>query len=106
MKRKSVVVCLIAVLFVLVAGAAHAESIPTKVSKQQQRIDQGLRMGQLTEAEATTLQGNLNHIKNLYYRHISEGTLTLPERRSLNRLLQQNSDMIYRKRHNVVRQLY
>jgi hypothetical protein len=106
MKRKSIVAFLIAALFVLVAGAAYAESIPNKVSKQQQRIDQGMRSGQLTAAEADTLQGNLNHIKNRYYRLVSDGTLTPAERRNLNRLLQQNSDMIYRKKHNVVRQLY
>ncbi|ABK17883.1 hypothetical protein [Syntrophobacter fumaroxidans] len=107
MKKKSfVVLFMIAAVFVLVTGAACAESIPDKVAKQQSRIDHGIRSGQLSVAESEILQNNLNHIKNRYYRLVSEGRLTRYERASLNRQLQQNSHMIYNRKHNAVRALY
>ncbi len=104
--RKTVVVFLAAVVLVAVAAVAYADSIPDKISRQEARIGQGITRGDLSRGEADILTRNLNYIKDRYYRMISDGTMTQGERHRLSRMLEDNNQMIYRKRHNAVRQLY
>lgn len=90
-------------------GGAYRHSqrdIQARISDQQARIDQGVRSGQLTHREADTLQGNLNYVRNEYARMRSDGRLNTREYERLDALLDQNSNMIYRERHNGVRRLY
>lgn len=84
----------------------NQRDIQARISDQQARIDQGVRSGQLTHREADTLQGNLNYVRNEYARMRSDGRLNTREYERLDSLLDQNSNMIYRERHNGVRRLY
>jgi hypothetical protein len=83
-----------------------AGDISGRISNQQMRIDQGVASGLLTRREADVVQGNLNYIRNEYSRFQVEGRLPHGEHVRLNGLLDQNSEMIYREKHNAIRQLY
>lgn len=106
MRKSSLVVFLTVALLVAVLGSALAASIPERIDHQQRRINQGVVSGQLTRAETEILQGNLDMIKERYYKMSYDGTLTPPEREKLNRMLDRNSSMIYEKKHNPIQRLY
>lgn len=80
--------------------------IHARIKEQQARIDQGVRSGQLTYAEADILQGNLNHVRSEYARMKADSRISPREYDRLDAMLDQNDEMIYRKRHNSIRRLY
>lgn len=81
-------------------------SVQEKITNQQQRIDQGIATGELTLREAEVIQGNLTWIKGEYARMKADKSLTGGELKQIDDLLEQNSSMIYNKKHNPVRRLY
>jgi hypothetical protein len=83
-----------------------SHDIVARIDNQQHRIDEGTRSGQLTRHEANMLQDNLNYIRNDFSRNSVYDRLTPHEHERLNRLLDQNSEMIYREKHNEIRRLY
>ena len=80
--------------------------IDQRVADQQRRIDQGIISQELTRGEARILQDNLNYIQWDEARLKADGSLTNEERERLHRMLDQNSDIIYDKKHNPVKRLY
>jgi len=86
--------------------APQVISIQDKISNQQQRIDQGIATGVLTLREAEVIQGNLTWIKGEYAKMKSQKSLTDLELKQIDDMLEQNSNMIYNKKHNPVRRLY
>lgn len=103
MKKTSVVFFLL--FFLAFAGIALAATIPELISQQRHRIQQGIEKGQLTQGEAATLQANLDHIKAEHEKAVARGTLSKNRDRIMN-LIERNSEMIYKKRHNVIQRLY
>lgn len=87
------------------AGNAKDPGIQARIEEQQKRIDQGLASGQLTRQEAGIVQDNLNRIKAAEARMKSDGTLTPRERRRLERMLDRNSRMIYKEKHDPIRKI-
>ncbi len=81
-------------------------SIQDRISNQQQRIDRGIATGELTLREAEIIQGNLTWIKGEYAKMKAEKSLTDLELKQIGDMLEQNSNMIYNKKHNPVRSLY
>jgi uncharacterized tellurite resistance protein B-like protein len=77
-----------------------------RIRDQQERINQGIRSGELTEEEADILQDNLDRIRERYSRMKADGKLTAAEQDRLDRMLDQNSQMIYNKKHNPVWHIY
>lgn len=110
MKKRLVVISAVffLVLSALFAGTALAQKpIHQVIGSQQQRIDQGIRSGALTRAEADILEGNLTYIRDTFNRMKADGTLTPREETRLRNMLQENSKQIYSKKHNLpVRRLY
>jgi hypothetical protein len=89
---------------IVVAGAlpARAGEVGSRVENQQDRINQGVRSGQLTYGEYRHVDGNLDRI-NAQRRadlRANGGHLTAAERAQLNRELNRNSDLIYFDKHN------
>ena len=80
--------------------------IQERIAAQQSRIDQGIVSGRLTQREAAIIQDNLNWIRDRELRMKADGILTGRERERLHRMLDQNSEMIFRKKHNRIRRLY
>ncbi len=85
---------------------ADSHDIVARMDKQQHRIDAGIRSLQLTRHEADVLEDNLNYIRNEFSRNAVNDQLPMHEHDRLNKLLDQNSDMIYREKHNEIRRLY
>ena len=69
--------------------------------KQQQRIQQGIKSGQLTQGEATRLENQQSRIKATEDRMKADGKLTPGERAKLTRRQNCASQNIYRKKHNA-----
>jgi hypothetical protein len=110
MKRIFVVV-LSLMSVILITGAAYAGNINDpgiqgRIAEQQGRIDTGIASGQLTRPEAAILQDNLTWIKNEEARLKADGHLTPHERKRLNRMLDRNSNMIHKKKHNPIKRVY
>jgi hypothetical protein len=85
----------------LAADAAPWQSINQRQARLEQRIDQGVRTGDLTRAEALRLQDQfrgLNRLEGQYRR--SGGYLSLAERRDLDRRFDRLSRRIYDQRHD------
>jgi len=80
--------------------------IDQRVADQQRKIDQGIISQELTRGEARTLQDNLNYIQREEARLKADGSLTHEERERLHQMLDENSDIIYDKKHNPVRRFY
>jgi hypothetical protein len=68
--------------------------------KQQQRIQQGIKSGQLTPGEATRLENQQSRIKATEDRMKADGKLTPGERARLTQRQNCASRNIYRKKHN------
>jgi hypothetical protein len=109
--KKALAILLISIWSFTIVGCAHAGNtrdpgIRERIAEQQARIDEGISSGQLTRHEANILQDNLNWIKTEEARLKADGRLTPEERARLHRMLDKNSAMIYRKKHNPIVRLY
>ncbi len=111
MKKKMVITTSVAlIVFVLSAIAAHAGNtkdpgIRARIEEQQKRLDQGRASGQLTRREADIVQDNLNRIRESEARMKADGKLTPKERKRLENMLDRNSQMIYKEKHNPIRRI-
>lgn len=83
------------------AQSKHPRSINAREHRQQQRILQGERSGELTRREAERLAAEQAKIRvdEAYARH-SGGRLTRAERARLERELNRSSKDIYRQKHD------
>ena len=88
------------------SGNYHRDNFFDRIEKQQRHINQGIRSGQLTKKEAALLQNNLDWLKDKYARMKSDNVLTKHERKRLDSMLDQNSEMIKNKKHNPAKRLY
>lgn len=111
MKRAFFVVLLaVIVLIAGVTGSLFGQTpspkpadIDQRIASQQRRIDEGIRSRELTQSEAGMLQDNLNYVLDQTARLKADGKLTQAERDRLNKMLDQNSDMIYNRKHNPIK---
>jgi hypothetical protein len=95
----------------LMAGAAsvaeahgrcgtHTPGVNRRQERQQQRIGQGLRSGELTARETLRLERGAREISRDERRAKSDGVVTARERAGLQRELNHESRLIYRAKHN------
>ena len=94
---------LFAAVFVLGAAAvslASPRGINAREHREQQRINQGIRSGELTRREARRLEAGLARIRIDERFARSDGNLTLRERARLERELNRESRAIYRQKHD------
>lgn len=73
-----------------------------RIEKQQKRIDDGIRSGELTKKEAEIVQENLDKIRAAYSRMKADGKLTEKEQEKLDKKLDRNDKMIYDKKNNAI----
>ena len=85
---------------------ASAGEIHNRFVRQQQRINQGVKSGQLTQGEYNRDENRLHHIKKITRRdrRMDGGHLTARERRNINQRLNGNSNQIYFTKHNTYHQ--
>lgn len=78
----------------------HTPSVNRRQARQQQRIGQGIRSGELTARETWRLERNAREIRQDERQAKSDGVVTARERVGLQRELNQESRLIYRAKHN------
>jgi hypothetical protein len=100
---RRVVSFLLAAVFVLGVSAvsmAGPRGINRREYREQQRINQGIRSGELTRCEATRLEAGLARIRINERFARSDGNLSPRERARLERELNRESRAIYRQTHD------
>lgn len=74
----------------------------TRIQRQQKRIDDGLRSGELRRKEAEIVQANLDKIRSSYSRMKADGNLTEKEQDTLDKRLDRNDKMILERKQNAI----
>jgi hypothetical protein len=88
----------------LVAGMAYGQAetpgIDQQQANQEQRIDQGIASGQLTQREADKLDKQQQHIDKMENKAKSDGVVTKKERSRLHAAQDRASKNIFREKHD------
>lgn len=82
------------------AGSADTPVIDKRQANQEQRIDQGIASGQLTEREAARLDRGQDRIDNMENRAKSDGVVTNKERTRIHHAQDVQNRKIYREKHD------
>jgi len=93
------------VSLLFVGGQAYAQGVGTEVQRdinQQQRIEDGLKSGQLTTGEAARLERGESRIDKMEANALRDGTLSPGERARIERAQHQESRRIDQLSHNNV----
>ena len=104
MKRTLMIVVLAAVMasFAGIATAGTATPrIDRREARQEKRIEQGTRSGELTPAERARLNAGQAHVDRMEVRAKADGHVTPAERARITRAQNRQSRAIYRKKHNA-----
>ena len=75
--------------------------VNARQARQQVRIAEGVRSGELTRREAHKVREDQRDIRQLERAYKSDGTLTAAERRDLNHELNQSGRQIRRQKHDA-----
>jgi hypothetical protein len=95
-----------AIALFLIAPAIPAQSIAHRVERQRQRINQGIRSGDLTPREAGNLRLQETRVRRESVRDVRNGGgLTRFEHNTIERQQNRLSRRIYRQRHDSQRRL-
>jgi len=78
----------------------HRPEIQHRFKNQQKRIDAGVKSGTLTKQEAAVLQENLSKAKAKYETLSKDGRFTQAEEEKMHELLDKDSQIIDKKKHN------
>jgi hypothetical protein len=91
----------------MTAAIAAAGVYEDKVQDQQQRIDQGIRSGQLSQQEAAILRDNLDHIRGRMDRYKDNSNkMSFNERKTIKKMLDRNDRMIRKMKNNSIMRVY
>ena len=86
------------------SGLANATTTTSRIDKrqanQQERIDQGVKSGELTRKEAARLQKGQQHVDRMESRAMADGKMTPRERQRIERAQDEQSKKIYREKHD------
>jgi hypothetical protein len=95
-------VVLCAALAPMTSMAAPRQTVNQRLENQQDRINQGIKSGELTRKEAGNLEAKDARIKNneRFDKKQDNGKLTPAQRASLNKQLNKSSRNIYKDKHN------
>ena len=79
---------------------ARAGEVRRRERRQQARIEQGEKSGELTQGEANRLEKGEGRIEGAREAAAADGKITPAERRKLNRMENRESRRIWRDKHN------
>lgn len=83
-----------------VAAFANTPHINRREYREQQRIRQGARSGELTRRETARLEAQQGRIRGYEWYAKSDGHVSYAERRRLDRMLDRANRDIYRQKHD------
>jgi uncharacterized membrane protein YebE (DUF533 family) len=100
MKLNTLVAALIATVAVPVFAQTTTPNIDKREANQQQRIEQGVQSGQLTNREAARLEKGEAHIDKMEAKAKADGKVTPQERKRIEHAQNVESRKIYREKHD------
>jgi len=102
MKLKTVAAALLVTAFTLPALAQTTATprIDQRQANQQQRIDQGVASGNLTQQEAARMDKGQDRIQNMEDKAKADGVVTAQERKRIASVQDNQSKRIYRQKHD------
>ena len=102
--KRTVMMLMLASLMVGFAAVASAQTASRRIDRremrQEYRIRQGVRSGQLTRGEAMRLRGGERHIRRMEWRAKADGRFGRWERGRVWRAENRESRRIWRLKHN------
>ena len=104
MKTKLLIAASLAAISAAITLPAYAQTatpgIDQRQMNQEQRIDQGIASGQLTQRETNRLERGQDRVDNLENRAKSDGVVTARERARVQHAQNVESKRIYRQKHD------
>jgi hypothetical protein len=100
MKIVKTIAVLSLVLPTLAFAQANTPRVDQRQANQEQRIDQGVASGSLTQREANRLDRGQQHVDNMENRAKSDGVVTRGERARLHQAQEVQSRRIYAQKHD------
>ena len=101
MKKFSLTMVMIMVVtFFVLTDLAFAGRVKNRQIRQQKRIHQGIRSGELTGREVYRLEREQHRVQRSKRRALSDGTVTRKERFKLEKQQDRASRHIYKAKHN------
>jgi hypothetical protein len=100
--NKSIIAAIVATSFAL-PGYALAQSTPRidkRQESQDERIEKGLKKGQLTKKEGRRLEKGQEHVENLEEKALEDGKVTKREKQRIDKAQDKQSQRIYKQRHD------
>ena len=94
------VLAVLATLSLSAMAQANTPNIDQRQINQQQRIDQGVQSGALTNREANHLEKSQERIQGMEDKAKSDGSVTAQERKRLQQAENVQSRHIYRQKHD------
>ena len=100
---------LVTIAMAILPGLALAQTAPStaagalidqRQANQQQRIDQGVKSGELNQREAARLQKGQAHVQKMEDRAKADGKITKQEARQIEHAQDVQSKKIYREKHD------
>jgi hypothetical protein len=98
---KSTLFLALVALPVIAAASTRDPGVNQRQHNQHERIEQGVKSGELTRGETRRLQAEQRQIRREERQYKSDGTLTRGERKDLQRDLNHASRDIYRQKHDA-----
>jgi uncharacterized membrane protein YebE (DUF533 family) len=100
MKTIKTVAFLAIALPTLAFAQANTPRVDQRQANQEQRIDQGVASGSLTQREANRLERGQQHVDNMENRAKADGVVTRGERARLHQAQDVQSARIHRQKHD------
>lgn len=100
MTKNKLLMTLLLGLPVVALAQGATPGIDARQVRQEQRIDQGVRSGQLTPNEAAKLERGQQHVERLEDKAKDDGVVSAKERRRLGHAQDVQSQRIYREKHD------
>jgi hypothetical protein len=100
MKTIKTIALLAIALPTLAFAQANTPRVDQRQANQEQRIDQGVASGSLTQREANRLERGQQHVDNMENRAKADGVVTRGERARLHQAQDAQSARIHRQKHD------
>jgi len=100
MKTIKTIALLAIALPTLAVAQANTPRVDQRQANQEQRIDQGVASGSLTQREANRLERGQQHVDNMENRAKADGVVTRGERARLHQAQDVQSARIHRQKHD------
>jgi hypothetical protein len=97
---KTIFSVIVLTFFVSSISYAGQKTFDNRAAKEQQRIDQGVKSGKLTPAEAAKLEKGQNAVQNLEEKATADGKVTKKEKQAIIRAQNKQSRKIEDLKHN------